>query len=317
MILGMPARRIAVAGPTIWITGEIGSATGLLRGSPDGISWGTAIDTGKATAIVDIVGCNGLVAVLYSDGVVRYSNDAGATWAVSTLPVTPTALRDAWRVDGSTFLLSIAAPGTGNGVYRTTDSGANWTGVFTNRSTGQFAEYVGFIVVCGGGTGYGRSNNGGASFTFTNAGGISPFFVTETLTRAVYLPTSGNVGRVSSTPLVGWVATTITGASGTVGGLSGNPATSDLMAVYANGSVYYSNDDASSWSSGASLPFGAFSGSKRMVDFDGSAWVARGFDSANSVAYLYRATSVSGGWTQVASFSSQATELQAVRYIGP
>jgi flagellar hook capping protein FlgD len=144
-----------------------GTSSGVWRSTNDGVSW-TAINTGMGFTWVYAMAAipNGSGVTLFAGaGGVLSSTDEGATWTSVNHGLTSLgvyALTTAPNAGGGTDLYA----GTGEGIFRTTNNGANWTDVSFVYSGVQGLEVTPSGAILAGTEGdVFRSNDGGASWT--------------------------------------------------------------------------------------------------------------------------------------------------------
>jgi hypothetical protein len=318
MILGMPAKRLESAVSSPWIAGQIGMATDrLVMVSPDGVNWSTAptYATGLSVNINGIAAADGLILATALTGTpnVRYSLDGGLTWG------TPSGL-SITNVRGLTKSGSywIASGGTTNGIYRSLD-GESWTLESSGRTFEEAVAFNGAALVGTTQSLYARSTDDGDTWSLPGIGvsfGTSQYWAV-TASRVITASNSSRAFvRISETGLSGsWTSVNFNdGASTSIRSIAASPA-GDVLMMDASRNLFYSTDSGLNWSSGGVV--GVSGDGVGQVSFGGGAWLIHLFNASFNVAKIFRATAVSGPWTQVAEFASNGAALGGVRYIGP
>jgi hypothetical protein len=180
-----------------------GTSSGVWRSTNDGVSW-TAINSGMGFtwvyAVAAIPNGSGVTLFASAGGVLR-STDNGATWVpvnngltnigVYALTTTPNA-------GGGTDLYA----GTGEGIFRTSNNGDNWTNVSFIYSSPQGLEVTpSSAILAGTESDVFRSTDGGATWTDTQVNAPTlDFTVNPDGTNGVSLFAGGaTVGILKST----------------------------------------------------------------------------------------------------------------------
>ncbi len=258
------------------------SAGGLYRSTDAGVTWTKVFST---ASVVDArfqptVGTNAIISVRvgFYNYAMYYSNDAGASWTLSSLTSTNSGGRKEIAYSGTTAFISVdnSSSGTSGQVWSSTDGGANWTLRGTpNHLNGQgwysnaiWADPTNAQHLIVGGLDLWRTTNGGTSWTqisdWTAAPSSahadhqvivsSPGFGTSD--RTIYF---GNDGGIYKTADIQAVTSTTTGWTSLNNGLGVTQfydgaglmvgGTSPLIVggTQDNGSLVYLNNGTTDW----------------------------------------------------------------------
>ncbi|MGH7726908.1 MAG: FlgD immunoglobulin-like domain containing protein [Candidatus Eiseniibacteriota bacterium] len=231
----------------------LGTANGVFRSADEGASWNASSSGIPANLSIYAMtsGPNGsggtnLYAGTYLGDAYR-STDNGVTW---------TAINNGLPLGQAHVFALITSPtgtvlaGTGNGIYRSTNFGANWTRVFTLHGL-SFAKN-GTTLYAGTGNGVYQSTNDGATWTpintglnFTwiysmaaipNGGGVTLFAGAGGVLRSTNNGASWTAASNGLTSLLVWALTTVPNPSGGT----------DLYAGTGDG-IFRSTDNGDSW----------------------------------------------------------------------
>lgn len=327
MILGMPARIIG-APPLVftspWIAGPIGTGTDkIVMRSPDGINWSTAptVVTGITSTLVRIYSDSGLILASGPGGpgsTIRYSLDNGATWG-NPVGLAVTSINGLCK-SGSYWITS-GNVGTTTGIYRSID-GVNWTLEFTGSNLFEAIFYNSAAIVGSNSGNSRRSTNDGDTWATASVAGLSSVdaFV-KTSTHVIAGQLNGSVAfvRRSTTGLNGSYSSSIfSGSAVPVIGYAAN-LSGEVLLFTSTGATFVSTNHGSSWAAGATI-----SGESQIsyttrncAAYADGAWMVSTYDDTVGTARIWRATSPSGPWTEVATFTSNGGPLAGVRYFAP
>lgn len=302
MILGMMARRISSAAPSLTlIAGPIGTSTGKVMLSTDGgATWdsSSAISTAAAVNFDALVSAGDRLYLRYGSGTNRvYTSTDGASWTVCTGVETGT-LSGACKV-GSKYVLSFL------NTLRLSNDGIAFSEETTQVGSNYGSAAIGDVcVVSSTISNYKLSTNGGVTWS-TPVAGISAAFAAASASTFVFCASA--LCRRSATGLSGsWSSSTITGI-GTCDGVASD-GDSTFVAIGRTGKTAYSTDNAATWTAGADIGISGFStgisGGSGAITYAGGYWLATLYNSATGVAKIFRASAPDGAFTEVYSWTN-------------
>jgi hypothetical protein len=317
MILGMPARRLAVPVSSPWITGQVTqSGEREVMVSPDGTNWSTAptYASGLTSSIAQLQYADGLVLASAGSGV-RYSLDGGQTWG-ATSGLGSTNLNGTMTKSGSFWIISA----TPNEIYRSSD-GETWTAEDTSRTFYDCITFGGAVIVGSTNGIYQRSTNDGDTwaevFIGVTFGAITHLAASSTHIVATTTTSRAFVRRSSTGASGSWASVTVAGSGFVTNGIAASPA-GDFVLLASNRQTYYSTDHGATWTAGAvigadgDVPTSGIN----CVSYGNGVWMITTRDNGTQTARIWRATNPAGPWTEVGTYSPAAA-LGGVRYIGP
>lgn len=163
-------RKVTQIGSMLYVVGGISNVGRLAYSSNSGLTWTEVGSWGSATGLTDISMFNGATFVAaYSGGVYKSITNDGAGWVLSSTGLgSPNAYK--FAQSGTDIFVQSATSTAGTGVYRTTDSGSNWTTAATGLSSfggaaSGIVNYNGTLFVASNAGGVWKSTDGGASWT--------------------------------------------------------------------------------------------------------------------------------------------------------
>lgn len=282
---------------------------GFVRGvhvSDDGgITWSRSASGGFAASGLAFDPSAGQIvyaAVSSSSDSLRRSTDAGSTWtAIRILPVDPQPALSCVAVspaDGS----SVYAGASSNGVYRTTDGGANWTQAAAGMGNVSVRALVidptdTSRIVCGTLSGVFVTNDGGDSWSPANVGlgstDVRDLAMPSGSSQILYAATANGVFRTDDGCL-SWQPSGLSGMS--VNSIAIDPQAPNVLIAGTTGGVFRSADAGLTWLASSSGMQGR--DYVRVVAFDPG---AGGVAIAGTGGSIFRSVDGGASWAESAS----------------